>query len=172
MQYLSYIIIGIIVLIFFSPLNSYNTKSEPVNYILRSLYHADITHLAVNMFSLYNLSFIENVIGRQEFLLAILFIWIVSSMLLYIYHKIFPSRKRLTVGFSGVIVGLIVIYIALMKSGKGATLNRLILSIIPQFFVPGISAEGHMLGGIAGALFVIFIHPLLNNSTDMSLKFF
>lgn len=154
MQIISYIIIGIIVIIFISPINFYDTKNEPVNYIVRSLYHANTTHLLINMFSFYNLSFMEDVIGKTKFLTAILFIWIVSSILLYFYQKIFPSRKKYTVGFSAVIFGLIVVYYSLINISKRKMLLPLLASIIPQLFMIGISFEGHICGIIAGFMFV------------------
>ncbi len=69
---------------------------------------------------------------RPKFLFAMLFIWIVSSIMLYVYHRIFPSRKVLNVGFSGVIFGLIVIYYTLLNNAPGITTLGLIVSILPQ----------------------------------------
>lgn len=159
MRFLSYIIIGILVLIFFSPVNFYDTGKEPVDYILRSLYHANTTHLIANTFSLYSLSFIEDIIGKTQFLFSILFIWIVSSILLYFVHLVIPSRKVYTVGFSAVIFGLVVIYYSLLNRGASVTLGGLVISILPQLFIRGISFEGHLCGIVAGILYVL-LFPL------------
>lgn len=156
MKIITFIILGIIVLIFFTQINFYDTKSDLVNYHLRTFYHANMTHLLVNAFSLYNLSFIEEVIGQKKFLFAIIFIWIVSSILLYTIHKILPSRKVYTVGFSAVIFGLVVVYFSLLNQSAHITLFRLLVSILPQLLIPGISFEGHLSGIIAGFLFVTF----------------
>jgi rhomboid domain-containing protein 1 len=150
----SYIIILIMVIIFFSSYNFYQTGSEIANYNLNSLYHANLTHLLVNMFSLYNLSFLEDVLGEGQFLFAILFIWIVSSILLYLLHSLVPSIKRPTVGFSGVIFGLIVVFYFTMNINKADIMTRLVASIVPQLFMPGISIEGHFCGIIAGLMYV------------------
>lgn len=151
----SIFIIIFLCFIFFTKLNKYDTKSEPVNYLMRSLRHGDLMHIAANLLSFYNLSFIENVMGSKKFFVAIVFLWILSSMLLYGYHTIFPSRKVYTVGFSAVIFGLIVIYYSLLNKGMGFTLGSLAISILPQLVVPGISWEGHICGVIAGVIYCL-----------------
>ena len=85
-----------------------------------------------------------------------MFIWIVSSVLLYIYHIIFPSRKVYTVGFSGVIFGLIVVFYSLMNYSHREMLLPLAAAIVPQLFTLGISYEGHIAGIIAGFLYLYF----------------
>ncbi|XWV26009.1 putative rhomboid protein [Tupanvirus soda lake] len=155
MRVITYIILGIIVLIFFSSFNFYDTGYDIVDYPLRSLYHANVSHLVANGISLFALSFMEEIIGWNQFLLAILFIWIVSSILLYIIHIIFPSRKIYTVGFSAVIFGLVVIYYSLLNQSTTVTLAGLVISILPQLVVPGISFEGHLAGIISGIIYVL-----------------
>ena len=155
MRIITYIILGIIVLIFFSSLNFYDTGYDIVDYPLRSFYHANISHLVANGISLYALSFMEDIIGWGQFLLAILFIWIVSSIILYVIHIIFPSRKIYTVGFSAVIFGLIVVYYSLLNQSPAVTLAGLVVSILPQIAIPGISFEGHLAGIIAGIIYVL-----------------
>lgn len=155
MRIITYIILGIIVLIYFSSFNFYDTGNDIIDYPLHSLYHASISHLIANGISLFALSFMEDIIGWKQFLLAILFIWIVSSILLYIVHKIFPSRKIYTVGFSGIIFGLMVVYYSLLNQSPLVSLGGLILSIVPQLAIPGISFEGHLTGIIAGVIYVL-----------------
>lgn len=155
MRPVSYMILIIIVIVFFTKMNMYDSNNEIVNYILRSFYHANMSHLIANGISFYNLSFIEDVLGSVKFLIAMIFIWIISSLLLYVYHHFFPSRKVLTVGFSGVIFGLFVVYYSMIGDGAGFTVGRLIISIVPQLVVPGISWEGHICGIIAGVLYVL-----------------
>ena len=164
MRLISYIIIGVIILIFVSPFNFYDTGNEPVNYLFRSFYHANITHLAANTISLYNLSFIEEIIGQKQFFFAMLFIWIVSSILLYVIHKFIPSRKVYTVGFSAVIFGLIVVYYSLLNRSPGVTFAGLVISILPQIVIPGISFEGHLSGIIAGIIYVMLFGVKATNN--------
>jgi len=154
MRYISYIIIGVLILVYFTKLNNYSTSIEPLNYVLRSLYHANTSHLVANCISFYALSFIEEVIGKAQFAFAILFIWIVSSILLYTYHTIVPSKKVYTVGFSAVIFGLIVVYYSMINKSAGITFAGLAISIIPQLFMSGISVSGHICGIIAGIIYI------------------
>ncbi|AEQ32833.1 Integral membrane [Acanthamoeba polyphaga mimivirus] len=154
MRYVTYILLLIMVVIYFSPANFYDTSNELVNYSLRTYYHANIEHLIANSISLYYLSFLEDLLGHTQFAIAIIFIWLVSSMILYIIHAIMPSRKVYTVGFSGVIFGLIVIYYFSLNQNPGITMTGLIISILPQLVVPGISFEGHLSGIIAGVIYV------------------
>jgi rhomboid domain-containing protein 1 len=165
MHIITYIILGIIVIIFFSPLNFHDTGHGIIDYPLHSLYHANIEHLIANNISLYSLSFIEDIIGGKQFLFAIIFIWIVSSILLYIEFTVLPSRKVYTVGFSGVIFGLIVIYFTLLNQSPTITLAGLIISILPQLATPGISFDGHLCGIIAGILYVILFPVKKNGQT-------
>lgn len=153
MQYLSYVIIVILILVFVS-FNFADTSNELANYVLRSTYHADMSHLVANLISFYGLSYMETIIGPRQFLSAIIFIWIASSVILYLIHIMFPSRKVTTVGFSGVIFGLIVVYYSVLN--QGAAIPGLIISIIPQLFATGISFEGHLSGIIAGIIYVFF----------------
>lgn len=137
-----------------------DTNVEFVNYMVRPFYHADISHLVANAISFYNLSSIENIIGTGQFAVAIVFIWIASSMLLLGYHSIFPSRKIKTVGFSGVIFGLIIVYYYLLNNNsKILSTTSLIISILPQILVPGISFEGHVAGIFAGLIYVTLFRP-------------
>lgn len=163
MNILTYIILAILIIIFFT-MDFYDSGYDIIDYPIRAFYHADIDHLIANSISLYSLSFIENIIGTAQFLFAITFIWIVSSMLLYIEHIILPSRKVYTVGFSGVIFGLIVIYFTLLNQSPAITFTGLTISILPQLFVHGISFEGHLFGIIAGILYVILfpVNKLIN----------
>lgn len=154
MNIVTYIILGILITIFFIMKKFYDTGYDIIDYPLRALYHADLNHLVANSISFYSLSFIENIMGRKQFIFAIVFIWLVSSILLYIDHIILPSRKVYTVGFSAVIFGLIVIYYSLLNRSTVVTFAGLAVSILPQLFVPNISFDGHLCGIIAGILYV------------------
>lgn len=155
MRIVTFALLGIMILVYFTSLNFYNTGHDVIDYPLRSFYHADMNHLIANSISFIALSFMEEAIGSKQYLFAIFFIWIVSNIILYAIHYFFPSRKVYTVGFSGVIFGLVVIYYTLLNMGPGITFLGLAISIIPQLAVPGISWEGHIAGVIAGIIYVM-----------------
>lgn len=160
----SAIIIITLLAIFLINAKTVSTGVEPIDYMINVAYHADMTHIALNLVSFYNLSFIEDAIGRQSFIFAIIFIWVVSSLLLNLFHNVLPSRKIRTIGFSGVIFGLIVVYYFLLGDQPEITTTRLIISLIPQLFIPGISFEGHICGLIAGFIYIkLFPAQLLSS---------
>lgn len=152
-------ILIMLAVIFFSSINGFSTNSDLINYPIRSFYHANLTHLLANGFSLFVLSFMEELIGWQNFLLAILFIWLLSSYILLGIHTFIPKTKAYTVGFSGVIFGLYVLYFSLLGNNNVVSIGGLILSIIPQLFVRGISFAGHLSGILAGIIFVMLFKP-------------
>lgn len=158
-------IIMTLVLIYFIT-NNFDTGNELLNYHLRALYHGNLSHLIANCVSFYGLSFMEEAIGWKKYIGAIIFIWIMSTMILYGYHKMVPSRKRHTVGFSGIIFGLTVIYFSLLATNPTLSIAGLFISILPQLFVPGISFEGHISGIISGLIFITIFSPkkLLKNT--------
>lgn len=156
MRIVTYIILGMLITIFFIMRKFYDTGYGVIDYPLHSFYHANLSHLIANCISFYSLSFIENIMGSKMFLFAIIFIWIVSSMLLYIEHMIIPSRKVYTVGFSAVIFGLFVIYYSLLNQSPAITFAGLVISILPQLIVQTrVSFDGHMCGIIAGIIYVL-----------------
>ena len=151
-------ILAILFLVYFTA-NNKNTGNEVLNYHLRTAYHADLRHLAANSISFFALSNLERAIGWDKYLGAVIFIWVVSSMLLYVYHVMFPSRKIYTIGFSSVVFGLTVVYAATLKNNPGMSIAGLVATIVPQIFVPGISFEGHAAGIIAGIIFISLFSP-------------
>ena len=159
MKAVTWIVVGILVLVYllvmFHGGQYWNSNIDAIDYPMRAFYHANVYHLLGNVVSFIALSFMEEAMGWMNYIFCIIFIWIVSSYILLFYHLIFPSRKVYTVGFSGVIFGLIVVYFSLIGKGSSITYLGLLISIIPQIFTIGISWEGHIAGIIAGLLFIL-----------------
>jgi membrane associated rhomboid family serine protease len=151
--YITVLILTILILIFVFHLEQ-ESDNELLNYGMRAFYHANTQHLIANGISLLLLSTVETALGWKKFLGIILFLWATSSFLLYVTHSIFPSRKIETIGFSGVIYGLYVVYFSLLGATKYINIGILIASIIPQFFMKGISVEGHLCGIVSGGICV------------------
>lgn len=153
------IVLAILALIFFTRLNKIRFNNEFMTYQLRALQHANTQHILANGISFLGLMGLENMLGSTYYALAIVFVTILSSLLLYIYHHVFPSRKVPTVGFSGAVFGLIVIYLACASNNLKVSMIGLTVSILPQLFIQGISWEGHLCGILAGLIFVIMFNP-------------
>ena len=156
MYVVTYVILGILFLIYLSEYNMQDTGIEIYDYYIRTMYHVNMSHLLANSVSLIILSPMEDILGWQKFLFAIIFIWIISVFILIVIHQAVPSRKVPTYGFSGVIFGLMVIYLYLLNRDEMLSIVALVASVIPQIFIQGISFEGHLSGIIAGFMFVKF----------------
>lgn len=153
MQKISIIIISIITLIFIFNIKLNNNTYDIINYATRSFYHADVGHLIANMFSLLSLSQIESKLGTFKYVELIFLLWIISSLLLLLIQK-FITKKVYTIGFSAVIYGMIVVYYVLFGIRSTQAATYLIISILPQLYIQGISFEGHLSGIIAGLICV------------------
>lgn len=165
-RYITILIILILIVIYFT-VNFASTGIDFLDYQLRGLYHANLYHLLANSVSFIALSGLESAVGSMYYLLIIIFIFVVSNILLFILHAAVPNLKVLTVGFSGAVFGLAVVYAYVMsKRNRGnfiVLLLPLLISLVPQFFVPNISIEGHICGIIAGLLCVLIIKYVMKD---------
>lgn len=123
--------------------------------------HANIWHIAINMFSLFWLGrFIEVVVGSWR----MLFIYFVSMIASGIAVVLFSTPTAGTLGASGAIFGLFgaLFAIGVKLGSRGTELVRanigiLVLNLIWSFAFPGISWQAHVGGLIAGFLFTLVI---------------
>lgn len=181
MRVVTITILAILVLVYLSPINFYDTGLELFDYQIRAFYHANMTHLLANSISFLVLSTMEDSLGWKNYLFMIIFIWLTSSTILYLIHIVFPSRKVYTVGFSGVIFGMIVVYFTMLGANTGLAIGGLLISILPQLFIPGVSFEGHLAGIVAGLFYVLLfptdkkltsrILPKLDSSNALPVSF-
>jgi len=138
--------------------------------------HEGFPHIAINMFSLYQLgSFVETMLGGWR-MLAVYAISLVGSGLAVVYF----SPNDLTVGASGAIFGLFgalfAIGVRMGKPGRALisqTLPILVLNLVFTFAVPFISKAAHvggLLSGFAAGLVIYAIRrrPLAAIVTDTS----
>jgi rhomboid protease GluP len=115
--------------------------------------HANLLHIAFNMFALYQVgTFVEIVSGRWR-MLALYFISLLGSGLAVTYM----SPNTATLGASGAIFGLfgalVAIGIRLGKDGRsliGQTLPIIGINLVLTFTVPNISQAAHIGGLISG----------------------
>ena len=115
--------------------------------------HYNLAHIAVNMFSLYQLgSFVETMLGGGR-MLVVYAISIVGSGLGVVVF----SPNEATLGASGAIYGLFgtlfAIGVRMGKPGRALisqTFPVLVLNLVFTFAVPGISKAGHLGGLVSG----------------------
>lgn len=122
--------------------------------------HVQIYHLAMNMYSLYNLgSFLEPFLGSGKFALLLILSIIGGG----ICCTFLSSPGSLTIGISGGIFGLLGAYfVILFQYGLFAQFSiqsyllRIILVNVLISMMPGISWQGH-LGGVLTGIVVAFL---------------
>jgi rhomboid protease GluP len=136
--------------------------------------HEGFAHIAINMFSLYQLgSFIETMLGGWRMLLVYA-ISLLGSGLAVVYF----SPNDFTVGASGAIFGLFgalfAIGVRMGKPGRALisqTLPILVLNLVFTFAVPFISKSAHIGGLLSGfaaglAIYAMRRRPVAATVTD------
>ena len=134
----------------------YNMKNLFLQKLFSPFFHFDGFHLFQNCITFYNLRFIETIISQKEYIKMILFLIILNSIIWNILSEIFFIR--LSIGFSGVLFGLLTIFPT--DSFFGFPINKyfypfLILSLM-QIIVPNVSFMGHFIGIISGYLYIYY----------------
>ena len=133
--------------------------------------HIGISHLAVNMYSLYIIGTqIENYIGKWKFL----FIYLVSALSASLMSIVFSSN--ISAGASGAIFGLLgsILYfgyyyrIYLSSVLKTQIIPIIILNLFIGFMTPGIDNAAHI-GGLIGGLLITMALGI-NNKSKLSDK--
>ena len=114
-------------------------------------------HLAMNLYALYNLRFLENLYGHVWFAVILFGSVIGGSILEYAV-----SRTRWSVGLSGGLYGLMFSLFLLMVHFRSVTgvrsmMTTLVLNLAINF-MPGIAWQAHVGGAITGmALTELFL---------------
>lgn len=120
--------------------------------------HADLLHLACNMYALYCLGpRIEKYYGRFKYLL----IYFLSGILASIFSCVFMDENVLSLGASGAIFGLFgsIIYFTyyyratLQEFLRSSIIPVLIVNLGIGLFIPGIDLFAHI-GGLIGGILI------------------
>ncbi len=114
--------------------------------------HANLIHLATNMFSLYILGIpLERILGRGRFVLIYLLSLLGGSVSVMLFSGLFTP----TIGASGAIYGLMGALLVTFKRLKyelRPLIIVLVLNVYVTFQFPGISWQGHLGGLVVGAI--------------------
>ena len=108
-------------------------------------------HIAMNLYALYNLRFLENLYGHVWFAVILFSSVLGGSILEYLI-----SKTRYSVGLSGGLYGLMFSLFVLMVhyrsvSGIQSVATTLILNLAINF-MPGIAWQAHLGGAVTGAM--------------------
>lgn len=128
-------------------------------FLLHSILHANLTHLLVNLYSLYRLSYLETTYGSWTYLILILSLYLSSSYIIYLFQKqSIIDVNTCAVGFSAVILALIAYEKVTMRTFNLESVQELLLILlIPVLKNPKISLIGHLSGILAGILVGILV---------------
>ena len=119
--------------------------------------HADLLHIASNMYALYILGpQVERYYGKTKFLI----IYLLSGLLGSVFSCAFMSSNTISMGASGAIFGLLgsiayfTYYYRATLQGllRSQVLPAIILNLGIGFMIPGIDISGHIGGLIGGVL--------------------
>lgn len=119
--------------------------------------HADLMHLACNMYALYLLGRqVERYYGSLKYL----FIYLVSGLLGSVFSAVFMSANTLSIGASGAIFGLLgsIAYFSyhyratIQEFLKGSVIPVIVVNLAMGFMIPGIDFYAHIGGLIGGIL--------------------
>jgi membrane associated rhomboid family serine protease len=132
--------------------------------VYHSLVHGSLMHLIVNIFTFIQLYKLEQTLGSFKYLILILLILLLSSALYWFMSKMLYGYVTCSVGFSGVLFGLLVWSRMVLNGGSfGANEIKLwaLLLILPALQNPQISWLGHLSGLIIGFLLWPILSPIL-----------
>lgn len=137
-------------------------RGEIYRLLTGALMHGGFEHIAANLLSFINIgSYCELNTGKKPYSIAIF----LSMLLSGLFVTFFSDNYGYTVGFSGVVFGILGYFAVLLYRDDGQwdssdlyLIARMIIPNIIISFMPGVSLPGHaggFLGGIiAGLLFI------------------
>jgi membrane associated rhomboid family serine protease len=133
--------------------------------VIHSMLHGNLFHLFVNILTFIQLYRLEQMLGARNYFVLIIIILILSSLLYWVLNKfLYGSEVVCSVGFSGVLFGLLV-WSRMMLGGGSFDLKELALwfavLVIPVLQNPQISLLGHLSGLIVGVLLWPILSPIL-----------
>ncbi|MGV3016293.1 rhomboid family intramembrane serine protease [Rothia sp. 88186D007BW] len=125
---------------------------------------SNITHLLLNMFTLYLFGqMLEPLMGRWKFLATYLFSIVGGSVAVHLLASVVGGMSVSTLGASGGVFGLFGAYFSLARARRQSTNGIVVLvaiNFVFGFIMPGISWEAHLGGLVTGALVATILDRL------------
>ena len=129
-------------------------QGQVYRLVTGALMHASYSHITANLLSFFNIgSYCELRTNRKGYLAAILFSMLTSGLMVTFFTDSY------TVGFSGVVFGIMGYYAILLYKNDGrwdevekSTLARMLIPNVIISLMPGVSWAGHLGGFIGGVI--------------------
>jgi len=134
--------------------------------LVHSLLHGGIIHLLVNLWSFYQLSYLEEKYGSWNYLLLVTILWLMSSALYWLINTYLLDTPICSIGFSGVILALLGWSRMVLTNGRfnlEEAKRWLITLVAPMIQNPRISLLGHASGLVSGLMLFVILGPVLEN---------
>lgn len=153
------IVVGIILFLFtFENKNDVCNKSLFGSF-LRQFHHGNLTHFLFNMTAFANLTYnIQNKVGWTTYLLIIFMIMILNTLADYILYG--ADIIHCSIGFSGVVFGLLGWSLFYQRELSLSLITDIILLLLPSLWIRKISFSGHLIGLLSGILvYYLRVYP-------------
>lgn len=126
--------------------------------------HIDYLHLLSNLYGIYAISRVEIKLGTIKFIILLLLMISLNTMFEIILCNIFPNQIKCSIGFSGILYGVLMFEIIVQNNLDYRLLSSLITSaILPSAVNRKISLSGHIIGLLTGSLLGISYNTLFYN---------
>ncbi|MBR4462249.1 MAG: rhomboid family intramembrane serine protease [Erysipelotrichaceae bacterium] len=147
-------LLGLISLTSYAIIPALVRQGQIYRIITGSLMHGSYSHIIANLFSFFNIgSYCELRTNRKGYLVAILLSMLTSGLMITFFSN------SATVGFSGVVFGVMGYYAILLYKNDGrwdavekSTLARMLIPNVIISLMPGVSWAGHLGGFIGGVI--------------------
>ncbi|MBQ3375901.1 MAG: rhomboid family intramembrane serine protease [Erysipelotrichaceae bacterium] len=139
----------------------YRVKRGEIHRLLTAGFvHIRPYHLLVNMYSLFNYSWLEDSLGTVWYGLLLILSILGGNLLTMMVGK----KDKITVGISGGLYGFMAFYVTLLVRNQYFTIWDALQYLMPNIivnFMPNISVTGHLGGFIVGIIYALVIHKLI-----------
>lgn len=150
------IFISLLIIIVFLLYITTIIKTIPCDKDLTSVFisnfvHVDYIHVLSNLFAVYALSRVERDIGFSAFGNLIIFLLVFNTIGEIILHKLIPREFSCSIGFSGVLFGVLTYELVHNNDIDIFMLMSIAVTVItPSLTNSNVSFSGHLIGAIGG----------------------
>ena len=152
LTFISSLIMAVITLMYtFGQVQTLPCGPDLISSFLRNFIHVDWFHLILNMYTFYRLMPIELIYGSTFYVFLIILLVFFQTLIEWGINSYFVINC--SIGFSGILFGLVTWSILSLRGQDWSILVALILSIFSSSAQdPRLSLLGHLLGVFSGLL--------------------
>lgn len=146
---LSFLMIAILLAYWMGIFVNLPCESSYLSTLTRNFIHIQAFHIIANLFAFYQMRQIELQLGLTSYLFLILALVVVQTTIEFIFNQYVDLGC--SIGFSGVLYGLIVWMLINLPSNTRSGLLSILISIVgSSLAMPNLSLSGHLIGFFSG----------------------